>query len=96
MPDRNVRAALRANHLIEKLAAVEHERWSHWQRHLHEQCTPGADGSLTIPPHLVRQWTAQMNASYTQLTEQEKQSDREQVDRYLPVIVAALEANETP
>jgi hypothetical protein len=22
--------------LIEELAAIEHERWAHWQRHMHE------------------------------------------------------------
>ena len=95
MPDRNARAALRSQHLIERLAAIEHERWSHWQWHLHEQCTPGADGSLTIPADLVRRWTAQINTPYAQLTEHEKDSDREQVERYLPVIMAALEAAET-
>jgi hypothetical protein len=83
---------LRSPHLMEELACVEHERWSHWQRYLHEQCIPGADGSLTIPANLAHQWTTQMNTPYAQLSEKEKDSDREQVQRYLPVIAAALEA----
>jgi hypothetical protein len=29
---------LQSRELIETLAAVEHERWSHWQRHVHSQC----------------------------------------------------------
>jgi hypothetical protein len=76
---------------MEELASVEHERWSDWQRYLHEQCVAKADGSLTIPAHLVRRWAAQMNTPYAQLSETEKDSDREQVQRYLPVIAAALE-----
>jgi hypothetical protein len=91
MPDHGAHALLQSPHLIEELASVEHDRWSHWQRYLHEQCVPGADGSLTIPAELVRHWTTQMNTSYAQLSEEEKNSDREQVQRYLPIIAAALE-----
>jgi hypothetical protein len=93
MPDNDTHALLRNRHLIEELASVEHERWSHWQRYLHEQCVPGADGSLTIPAELARQWTTQMNTPYMQLSEEEKDSDREQVQRYLPIIAAALETD---
>ncbi|HEY1920336.1 MAG TPA: hypothetical protein VGH27_32610 [Streptosporangiaceae bacterium] len=92
MPHPDAHAVLRSSHLIEELASAEHERWSSWQRHLHEQCEPEADGTLTIPAHLVRRWTMQMNTPYVQLSEQEKDSDREQVQRYLPIIAAAFEA----
>lgn len=94
MPHHDARALLRSPHLIEELASVEHERWSHWQRYLHEQCVPGTDGSLTIPADLVCHWTRQMNTPYTQLPEKEKVSDREQVQRYLPIIAAALDADQ--
>lgn len=85
--------ALKDPGLIEELAAGEHERWSHWQRYLHAQCEPGPDGSLTIPPDLARRWTVQMNTPYEELSEKEKDSDREQVNRYLPTIVAALNSD---
>lgn len=81
---------LRDPAFLEKLAAVEHERWSHWQRYLHEQCEIGPHGSLTIPAELVERWTHQMNATYEDLSEAEKASDREQVERYLPLIEEAL------
>lgn len=81
---------LRSPELLEKLAAAEHERWAHWQRYLHHQCIPAPDGSLTIPGRMVRQWTDQMNAEYDDLTEAEKDSDRDQVARYLPLIEQAL------
>ena len=50
-------------------------------------------GSLTIPAHLVRQWTAQMNTPCTVVSDGVKDSDREQVYRYLPTIAAALKAD---
>ena len=72
--------------LIEKLASIEHERWSHWQQHLHGKGVKQADGSLILPASLVRRWESQMSTSYADLSEADKQSDREQVYRYLPLI----------
>ena len=78
--------------LLEQLAAVEHERWSHWQRHVHSKCVRQPDGSLCLPAGLVARWEKQINTKYAELDEQEKESDREQVRKYLPLIVAALAA----
>lgn len=77
--------------LLETLASVEHERWSHWQRYMHSRCIPqGDDGALVIPADLVRRWEKQIATPYSELTDDEKESDREQVRRYLPLIVGAL------
>jgi hypothetical protein len=84
------RIPLKLEGLLEKLADVEHERWSHWQRYLHSKCERVSDGSLVIPAHLVEQWEVQMNTPYSALSEAEKESDREQVRRYLPIITDAL------
>jgi hypothetical protein len=81
---------LKLQSLIDMLADIEHERWSHWQRYLHSKCERTADGSLLIPAHLVDRWESQMNTPYSALSEEEKESDREQVRRYLPVIADAL------
>lgn len=89
VPD-DLPAALKRKSLVEALAAVEHERWSHWQRYLHSQCELGDDGALTIPAALVERWSSQMSTPYEALSEAEKESDREQVRRYLPTIAAAL------
>jgi len=78
--------------LMEALAGVEHERWSHWQRYMHSKCKRASDGSLIIPPELVDQWERQLATSYSELSEAEKESDRDQVRRYLPIILAALSA----
>lgn len=77
--------------LVERLAAVEHERWSHWQRYLHSKCVPqGNDGALLIPANFVKRWQKQIDTPYSELTDEEKESDREQVRKYLPLIVDAL------
>jgi hypothetical protein len=79
------------NELLETLASVEHERWSHWQRYMHSKCVPqGEDGALLIPADLVKRWEKLINTAYSQLTNEQKESDREQVRRYLPLIVEAL------
>jgi hypothetical protein len=76
--------------LIETLAAVEHERWSHWQRYVHQHGVSQLDGSLVIPADLVLRWEKQINTPYSELSEKEKESDREQVRKYMPLIVRGL------
>jgi len=76
--------------MIENLAAIEHERWAHWQKYMHGKCKVRNDGSLLIPVDLVRHWERQISTPYTALPEAEKESDRDQVRRYLSVIIEAL------
>jgi hypothetical protein len=76
--------------LIEQLAAVEHERWSHWQRYVHSKCVRQPDGSLLLPANLVARWEKQIDTKYAELDDQERESDREQVRKYLPLIASAL------
>lgn len=76
--------------IIDELAAIEHERWSHWQRYVHEEGNREEDGSVTIPAELVKRWEVQINKSYDELSEDEKESDREQVRQYIPTIADAL------
>jgi hypothetical protein len=76
--------------LIEQLAAIEHERWSHWQRYVHSKCVRQPDGSLLLPANLVSRWEKQIKMKYAELDDQEKESDREQVRKYLPLVASAL------
>jgi hypothetical protein len=76
--------------LLDVLADIEHERWSHWQRYMHKQATKQADGSLVLPAHLVSRWEKQINTPFASLSEEEKESDREQVRKYLPIIASAI------
>jgi hypothetical protein len=74
------------NNLVEQLAAIEHERWAHWQRYMHNKAIRQPDGSLLIPAELVERWERQIDTPYPKLTDEEKESDREQVRKYLPVV----------
>lgn len=74
--------------LMEKLAAIEHERWSDWQAWCHkvlrEQLNPnGVNNDLE---DVLKRWDKQIATPYDKLSEQEKWSDREQVMRYWPLI----------
>jgi hypothetical protein len=80
----------RLNQLVEELASVEHKRWAHWQRYMHDQGRRLDDGSLVIPAKLVDRWEDQIARPYSKLTDDEKESDRKQVRLYLPLIVQAL------
>jgi hypothetical protein len=81
-----IAAFLRSDRVLEVLARVEHERWAHWQSYLHSKCTRLDDGSLVIPSEFVDRWTAQISTRYEDLTEKEKDSDREQADEYLKAL----------
>lgn len=87
MADRLSSAARAA--LVNRLAAIEHERWSHWQRYMHSKASRQEDGTLVIPADLVARWEKQIVTSYSDLTAKEQESDREQVERYLPLIEEA-------
>lgn len=74
------------NDLLEQLAAIEHERWSHWQRYMHDKGQRNDDGSLTIPAALISRWDRLIRTPYSELTDEERESDREQVRRYLTIL----------
>ena len=65
--------------LFEQLSAIEHERWSDWEKYEFSICK---DGTLIIPAWAVREWQRQIDTSYENLTEDEKNGDRAQVMRY--------------
>ena len=76
--------------LVDQLAAIEHERWAHWQRYMHGKGIRQNDGALVIPADLVARWERQIETSFPNLPNEEKESDREQVERYLPIIERAF------
>lgn len=88
-PD-SIREVLESPEVLGRLAAVEHERWAHWQRYLHDQCERRDDGSLVIPADLARRWEEQISTPYADLSAEEQHSDQEQVMKYLPVVIEAL------
>lgn len=79
-----------SSNLLERLASIEHERWSHWQKFMHERGQRLPDGSLLLPADLIAKWDRLIDTPYSQLTDKEQESDRDQVRRYLPTIVEGL------
>lgn len=84
---------LQESELREKLAAIEHERWAQWQAWCHSQGREEwveMDGKpelmLCIPMEIVSRWNRQIETPYAELSDKEKASDMEQVDRYWPLV----------
>jgi hypothetical protein len=59
----------------EKLAELEHIQWAHWTEYMLNNLTP-----LNIA-----RWKKQIKTPYTQLSEKEKNSDREWADRVIKI-----------
>lgn len=85
--------------LKEKLAAIEHTRWADWQKWVHDCLLSLAipDGVLPdkrivhyLPEEIRIRWQRQIDTPYAELSDSEKASDMEQVDRYWPLIEAAI------
>lgn len=83
--------------LLEQLAEIEHTRWSKWQAYLHSKLYKIDDPRVSLNSHLLilptelyDQWERQIATPYDKLSEQEKESDREQVRPYLNLIKQAL------
>ena len=72
--------------LRERIAAVQHEIWSHWMQYLFSVSTYNKDGSVTIPEDKVSRWAEQGKTDYFWLSEREKESDRDQADKILAVL----------
>lgn len=78
--------------LMEQLADIEHDRWAGWQQYVHSKCIPSdKEGIWEIGEEFIMRWNRQINTPYPMLSEKEKESDREQVRRYLPLILAEKE-----
>ena len=84
--------------LREALAALEHEQWAHWTRYMlgalkeviglgfYEARDNNIDLSV-VREHLAR-WERQIATPYAELTEAEKNSDREWADKVLAEVEA--------
>lgn len=84
---------------LEKLAEAAHDIWSKWMRYMllqkciKEERLENGDwfetGNLIIPKELVERWSRQMNTPYSELTESEKESDRDIVRQFLQEFIYA-------
>ena len=72
--------------LIEKLAEIEHARWSRWHKHAAKNWNVA----------MVSRWNQQADTPYHQLSGKEKESDRREVMEYWPLILSALQSEREP
>lgn len=72
--------------LIEALADKEHASWARWMDYLFSRCPFTEKGDALIPRELVQRWKRQAATPYAELSEREKQSDRDEVLHILPII----------
>lgn len=80
--------------LLELLADKEHASWAHWMDYLFSRCLSTNEGDVVIPNELAIRWRRQADTSYSELSEREKQSDRDEVARILPIIRAYKQEKE--
>ena len=90
MADPSSSAVEREILLREQLAALAHEQWSGWMRYLFSRCEPFRDG-YRIPHESALRWERQMSASYAELSEAEKESDRKEADRVLALLTGRID-----
>lgn len=72
--------------LREALSDTQHKIWSSWMRWMFSIGTFNEDGTWTMPAEKVERWQRQMNTSYAELPENEKEGDRAQADKVLRTI----------
>ena len=72
--------------IIEKLAAHEHEQWAHWTRYMLNNLTE----------ENIARWRQQIEMDYQDLSESEKESDRQWARKAIEVagILVALSPDE--
>lgn len=71
---------------FEAVADCQHEIWSHWMKYLFT-CGEDLNGDFVIPKEKVDRWKRQMKTSYDELTEKEKDSDRDQAKKVFTAIL---------
>ena len=72
---------------IELFSDKTHECWSNWMKYLFSKCERRQDGTLVIPKWAVSRWLRQMNTGYEDLSEAEKEADREVVREYYEELI---------
>lgn len=71
---------------LEHCAEIAHSQWTGWMEYLFSKCTLNDDGTASIPKWAVERWTRQINTPYSELSEQEKNSDREEAQKYIDAL----------
>ena len=62
--------------LLEKLADLEHQQWIHWTKYMLDN----------MSDENINRWKQQIETPYSELSEKEKESDREWAEKVLKII----------
>ena len=88
----------RQQKLVERLASIEHERWSDWQKYVHSKLYEIDDNRVSynnklkiLPTELYQRWERQIATPFCHLSREEQRSDLKEVTRYFPHFVAHVE-----
>lgn len=72
--------------MLDEIADLQHEIWSHWMRYLFEVSLQNEDGTVTIPADKVKRWKRQMRIKYSDLSDNEQKSDLEQAQKVMNLL----------
>ena len=75
---------------VEKGADIEHDRWARWQKYMFSKGSVDAEGVFHLPKEFVDRWFRQIDTKYSDLSEEEKESDRKETRNYLPLLSSTL------
>ncbi|OGM08980.1 hypothetical protein A2Z67_06050 [Candidatus Woesebacteria bacterium RBG_13_36_22] len=73
--------------LRNKLADYAHEAWSGWMKYLFDKSFKQNDGTVVIPKWAVERWTRQLNTIYSDLSDEEKESDLSEADKIRDIVI---------
>ena len=71
-----IRVSLNSEPLLEALAESEHDQWSHWMQYMYDNWN---EDNCT-------RWRRQMKTPYSELSEREKDSDRDFARKTLSIL----------
>ena len=72
--------------LHEKFAELAHSQWSGWMKYLFSKGEFNKNGTWTMPKWAVERWSQQVETSYSELSESEQNSDRDEAAKFLAVV----------
>jgi hypothetical protein len=67
--------------LREELAALEHDQWAHWTRWQIDNASP----------EMNERWERQITTPYAELSQREKDADREWADKVLAIVQPVID-----
>ena len=86
------------DNFVEKGADLEHDRWARWQKHIMENSFSIIDDydsseiTLKIPKEWWENWQRQITTSYSELSEEDKEKDRDETRNYIPLVKQTLQS----